>query len=81
LTAQGKNPFQLDSKPPTMPVKDYLSTENRFAALTKGKTEEAAKGLEVAQQTVNTRWAFYETMAKQETKPVPPAPAAAGVAN
>jgi pyruvate-ferredoxin/flavodoxin oxidoreductase len=81
LTAQGKNPFQLDSKPPSVPLKDYLASENRFVAITKGKDEASLKAIEFAQKAVNDRWAFYEHMAKMEMKPsaepAAPAPAVA----
>jgi pyruvate-ferredoxin/flavodoxin oxidoreductase len=78
LADQGKNPFQLDSKPPSVPLKDDLASENRFVAITKGKDEASLKVIEGAQKAINDRWAFYEYLAKMEMKPaVSAVPAAA----
>src|SRR4029077_19445043 len=33
LVAPGKNPFQLDSRPPTIPVRDYAYNETRYTML------------------------------------------------
>ena len=33
--AEGKNPFQLDSKLPTTPIRDYMLSEVRYASLFK----------------------------------------------
>ncbi|EKD27945.1 MAG: hypothetical protein ACD_79C00488G0001, partial [uncultured bacterium] len=63
LEAQGKNPLQLDSKKPSIPVKDFLMNENRFRMLTKSKPEEAAKLFASAQQDVDKRWKTYEYLA------------------
>lgn len=74
---QGKNPFQLDSKPPSLSLKDYLLGENRFSILTKGKDDAAVAAMLHAEKAVTERWAFYEKMAKEEVK----APAIAGADN
>jgi len=41
LRAQGKNPFQLDSQPPTKPVMEFISHENRFLRLQRENPEVA----------------------------------------
>jgi pyruvate-ferredoxin/flavodoxin oxidoreductase len=64
LTKQGKNPFQLDSKK-TIPLRDYLLGENRFAPLTKGKDDQTLRSMEHAQKAIDDRWAFYERLANQ----------------
>jgi pyruvate-ferredoxin/flavodoxin oxidoreductase len=33
LAAEGKNPFTLDSKPPTVPVEEFLKMEKRYTSL------------------------------------------------
>ena len=33
LAAEGKNPFQLDSNEPAIPLKDYIYTEGRYRIL------------------------------------------------
>ena len=53
----------LDSRPPKMPVKDYLRMENRFKMLELSKPEVAKVLFEKAQQDVNEHWALYEYLA------------------
>jgi pyruvate-ferredoxin/flavodoxin oxidoreductase len=64
--ALGENPLQLDSRPPKLPVEQYLYMENRFKMLTKSKPEEAKELLQKAQQDVNTRWQMYEYLAARK---------------
>jgi len=63
LAAQGKNPFQLDSRAPSMKLKDYIYNETRYTMLVKSAPEEAHRLLELAQQDVLSRWKLYEYMA------------------
>jgi len=65
LRAEGKNPFQLDSRPPTLPLKQYVYNETRYTMLAKSNPEAAAALLELAQQDVATRWKTYEHMSHQ----------------
>ncbi|MCL5742992.1 MAG: 4Fe-4S dicluster domain-containing protein, partial [Acidobacteria bacterium] len=60
LAAEGKNPFQLDSKAPAMPLKDYIYNETRYTMLAKSNPDEAKRLLELAQEDVNVRWRLYE---------------------
>jgi pyruvate-ferredoxin/flavodoxin oxidoreductase len=62
-TAEGKNPMQLDSKAPSVPLEDYLYNETRYTTLRQTHPEEAKKLLEQAQQDVAARWKMYETWA------------------
>jgi len=66
LAAGGKNPFQLDSRPPSIPLKNYTYNETRYTMLTKSDPETAARLLEEAQADVINRWKLYEHMAHQE---------------
>jgi pyruvate-ferredoxin/flavodoxin oxidoreductase len=68
LRSEGKNPFQLDSKSPSIPVKDYMYRENRFRMLTQSKPTVAEELASLAQETVNERWQMYEQMARQEAE-------------
>jgi len=43
LAAEGKNPFQLDSKKPTGDIEEFLSGENRYAQLAKKDPETSKK--------------------------------------
>jgi pyruvate-ferredoxin/flavodoxin oxidoreductase len=60
LSAQGKNPFQLDSRPPSIALKDYAYNETRYTMLAKSNPEQARKLLELAQEDVGSRWKLYE---------------------
>ncbi|MBP7274990.1 MAG: pyruvate:ferredoxin (flavodoxin) oxidoreductase [Kiritimatiellae bacterium] len=62
LAAQGRNPLQIDSKPPSIPMRDYLYSETRFKMLTLSKPEAAEQLLKEAQEDVQKRWRLYERM-------------------
>ncbi|MBM3324978.1 MAG: 4Fe-4S dicluster domain-containing protein, partial [Calditrichaeota bacterium] len=64
LAEQGKNPLQLDSKPPKIPVEQWAYMETRFRMLTKSKPDEAKRLMELAQKDVRARWNFYTQLAK-----------------
>jgi pyruvate-ferredoxin/flavodoxin oxidoreductase len=61
--APGTRPFQLDSKPPTKPLVDFVSAETRFAILQRTEPERAAHLLALAQSDVDERWRYYEGLA------------------
>ncbi|MCA9933144.1 MAG: pyruvate:ferredoxin (flavodoxin) oxidoreductase [Ardenticatenaceae bacterium] len=63
MVAQNKNPFQLDSRTPKLPLEKYMYREGRFRMLTQSHPERAAKLLELAQEDVKTRWENYVEMA------------------
>ena len=60
---QGLNPLQLDSKKPSIPLKEYYQTEARFAMLWRSHPEEAEKLLEAEQQAVLERYHHMEQLA------------------
>jgi pyruvate-ferredoxin/flavodoxin oxidoreductase len=62
--AEGKNPFQLDSKAPSIPLKEYAYNETRYRVLEQSNPATAASLMEQAQAAVNERWATYEELAK-----------------
>jgi pyruvate-ferredoxin/flavodoxin oxidoreductase len=63
LIAQGKNPLQLDSRAPSLPLDKYIYNETRYSML-KQSQPDVAKGLfELAQAEVHRRWKMYEYMA------------------
>jgi pyruvate-ferredoxin/flavodoxin oxidoreductase len=66
LRDEGKNPFQLDSKAPKLPLKDYMYNENRFRMLSQAHPETAERLAGIAQTNAIERWKMYENMAKQE---------------
>jgi len=63
LADQGKSPFQLDSKAPSIPLEKYIYNETRYTMLRHGHPEEAAHLLREAQEDVMKRWRLYEQMA------------------
>jgi pyruvate-ferredoxin/flavodoxin oxidoreductase len=60
LAAEGKNPFLLDSKAPSIPLKDYVYNETRYTMLVKSNPEHAKKLLLEAQGDVDSRWKIYD---------------------
>jgi pyruvate-ferredoxin/flavodoxin oxidoreductase len=63
LTKQGKNPLQLDSRPPSVPLQKYMLNETRFSILTHADAEAAKKLLCEAEEDVRSRWELYEKLA------------------
>ncbi|HSK45102.1 MAG TPA: pyruvate:ferredoxin (flavodoxin) oxidoreductase [Candidatus Binatia bacterium] len=61
--AEGKNPMQLDSRAPSVPLEEYLYHETRYSMLRQSHPEEAKKLLEEAREDVAARWKMYETWA------------------
>jgi pyruvate-ferredoxin/flavodoxin oxidoreductase len=62
LVERGQNPFQLDSRAPTVALKDYIYNETRCSMLAKSNPEEAKRLYGLAQQDVAQRWKLYEHM-------------------
>jgi pyruvate-ferredoxin/flavodoxin oxidoreductase len=60
LAAEGRNPFQLDSRPSSLPLEKYVYNEGRYTMLVRSAPETAAMLLTEAQQDVNLRWKIYE---------------------
>ncbi len=63
LAAEGKNPFQLDSRAPSIPLEKYIYNETRYTMLVQSDPDEAKKLLQAAQENVNERWKLYQHMA------------------
>jgi pyruvate-ferredoxin/flavodoxin oxidoreductase len=59
---EGQNPFQLDSKAPSIPLEKYIYREGRYRMLTQSEPETAARLLELAQGDVKARWDKYQKM-------------------
>jgi pyruvate-ferredoxin/flavodoxin oxidoreductase len=59
---EGQNPFQLDSKAPSLPLEKYIYREGRYRMLTQSQPETAARLLELAQGDVKARWDKYQKM-------------------
>jgi pyruvate-ferredoxin/flavodoxin oxidoreductase len=63
LAKEGKNPFVLDSRPPSIPLEQYIYNETRYTMLVNSDPDEAKKLLHAAQENVNERWKLYQHMA------------------
>jgi pyruvate-ferredoxin/flavodoxin oxidoreductase len=64
LAEQGKNPFKLDSKAPSVKVRDFIMTETRFSMLFKSKPEEAERLLGLSQAHADHQQHYYENLEK-----------------
>ncbi|HEX3084605.1 MAG TPA: pyruvate:ferredoxin (flavodoxin) oxidoreductase [Pyrinomonadaceae bacterium] len=67
LEVEGKNPFQLDSKDPKIPLQDYIYTEGRYRMLQRSDPESAKVLLQQAQAAVNHHWQQYKKLATSAT--------------
>ena len=66
LAAGGdKNPFQLDSRAPALPLEKYIYNETRYTMLVHSAPEEAKALLVQAKQDVEDRWRLYEYLASR----------------
>ncbi len=63
LRDQGKNPFQLDSRTPSIPLHDYTKREGRYTMLERSNPELAAELLVKAQEDVDRQWRIYSARA------------------
>jgi pyruvate-ferredoxin/flavodoxin oxidoreductase len=66
LTAEGKNPFTLDSKAPDGSLQEFLSGEVRYAALEKTFPEESKELRARIEQEYNERYEKLKQMAGQD---------------
>ena len=77
LREEGKNPFQLDSKAPTIRLKEYAYREARYTMLARANPEVAAALLVEAQDDVERQWRVYSARAgmpgRGETPHIAPA--------
>jgi len=63
LRLEGKNPFQLDSKAPSIPLKQYAYQEARYTMLVRSDPEAARELLSIAQDDVERQWRVYSNRA------------------
>jgi len=63
LRLAGKNPFQLDSKPPSIPLKQYAYQEARYTMLAQSDPKAARELLRAAQDDVERQWRVYSSRA------------------
>jgi pyruvate-ferredoxin/flavodoxin oxidoreductase len=63
LKAQGKNPFQLDSREPSTPLEDFMYKEVRFKSLKAANADRADALLVKAKAQVDRVWKEYKYLA------------------
>jgi pyruvate-ferredoxin/flavodoxin oxidoreductase len=66
LEAQGKNPFQLDSKDPTESFRDFIMGEVRFASLAKTFPDVAEDLFKACEEDSKKRLATYKRLAAMD---------------
>jgi len=66
LAEQGKNPFQLDSKEPTISLEEYAYGENRYRVLKKSNPEAAAALMARSTELTARRFDLYKKMSEME---------------
>ena len=74
LKLEQHNPLQLDSKAPSIGLKEYAYNETRYKMLAQSNPEAAERLMREAQSQVNTHWLELERMASDgtsETKVIP----------
>ena len=64
LREQGKNPLQLDSKPPTEDFEEFAYGENRFRSLKQAKPEVAAELMDQAKKAMASRQSLIEKLSQ-----------------
>ena len=73
LVDEGKNPLQLDSREPSVAVKDYAYNETRYRMLVQSDEARAEKLMNEAGEFAQRKWELYKQMAAMAyTKPEEP---------
>jgi pyruvate-ferredoxin/flavodoxin oxidoreductase len=57
-------PFKLDSKAPTMPIREFVESETRFAILARSDPDRAAMLGALSQADADERWRYYSQLAE-----------------
>ena len=69
LAEQGKNPLQLDSRAPSLPLEKYIYNETRYSMLKHSQPEDAKQLLDAAQETSTTAGSSTNTWPPSPAKP------------
>ena len=72
--AQHKNPLHLDSDAPSVPYREYVSTETRFSMLWRSHPEAAERFLKESQAEVEARYHHYKQLADLPWDEAPSSP-------
>jgi pyruvate-ferredoxin/flavodoxin oxidoreductase len=63
LVDQGKNPFTIDSKDPSIPLEQYAYNETRYRMLQQSDPERAESLMDQAKHDIERRWNLYQHLA------------------
>jgi pyruvate-ferredoxin/flavodoxin oxidoreductase len=63
LAEAGEHPFRLDSRKPTIPFKELVPLEARFAMAARSDPENAERLIALAQRDIDEQWRYYEQLA------------------
>jgi pyruvate-ferredoxin/flavodoxin oxidoreductase len=64
LKAEGKNPFQLDSKAPTANYQDFIKSEVRYSSLARANAERAKVLFDAAEKTAAEKYEYLTKLSK-----------------
>ena len=56
-------PFKLDSTKPSIPIREFVAGETRFAILERTNPDKAAELAELMQADADEKWRYYEQLA------------------
>jgi pyruvate-ferredoxin/flavodoxin oxidoreductase len=59
VRGEGKNPFFLDSRPPSIPLSDYIYSESRYTMLQRAHPDTASDLLKEATDDLERTWRVY----------------------
>jgi len=59
---EAERPFHLDSKPPTVPLRQFAVSEARFAMLARTAPDEFERLMALAEEDARERWRYYEQL-------------------
>ncbi|WP_219942864.1 pyruvate:ferredoxin (flavodoxin) oxidoreductase [Iamia sp. SCSIO 61187] len=62
----GGQPFKLDSRKPSIPVRDFVASETRYAILERTDPARARHLASLLQADIDERWRYYEQLAAME---------------
>ena len=62
---EGKNPLTIDSKEPTLDVREFMSNETRFTSLQRQFPEKMKEYQEASIKFIKDRWEFYKHLANK----------------
>ncbi len=65
-TEEGRNPLQLDSRKPSIPVEEYMYGENRYRVLKSINPKRASELAKLAQYDVDRRWNLYKQLSEMD---------------